>query len=246
MMAVVDQIVTMAGSCGWNVVSQDAKAILLSCVSKPSITCSVSPMDENTASFSISSPIIGTSLKEQLAGMSFDNLDLAYELPTVLRVAAFLSLKLGENPVQQYTMEAKSEESKTPEENYKQARELLARNVHERNLFLFWKNSCALTGLEDTLMLSATFAKQPKDCSNNSELMDNHNGFLLEARYAKLFEAGYITFEKDGALVISPRLPASEREFLGIDASLKLRKVDRLHQKYLLWHRQHVFLASTK
>ena len=241
-----EQIQTVAGSCGWNVVSTDEKGVVLSCALKSSITCVITPMSENTVGFSISSPVVGTALKAQFGGMVFDNLDVGYALPQVLRSAVFFSLKLGENPVEQYKMAADGVDMQSEEETYRQAKEMIAREVHSRNLFLFWKNRCALTGLDDRLMLVATFAKDPKDCVSAAEKMDNHNGFLLEARYARLFEAGYITFEKDGEMKISPNLGEVERKILAVDPNLKLRKVERLHQKYLTWHRQHVFRDETK
>ena len=48
--------------------------------------------------------------------------------------------------------------------------------------------------------------------SNDSERLDPNNGLLLTASLHKLFDAGLISFEDSGKMLVSSKLSQSERE----------------------------------
>lgn len=78
--------------------------------------------------------------------------------------------------------------------------------------------------------------------STDAEKLDGHNGLLLAPHVDHLFDRGFITFEDDGAVQISPKLP---REVLTA-WNLELPKTPALHPQqaaYMAYHRAEVFLG---
>jgi hypothetical protein len=45
----------------------------------------------------------------------------------------------------------------------------------------------------------------------------------------------------DGDVVVSSRLSSDERRLLGLDAPLRVRRLEGAHRRYLLFHRENVF-----
>jgi putative restriction endonuclease len=50
-----------------------------------------------------------------------------------------------------------------------------------------------------------------------------------------------ISFDEAGSILISDRLLPEERTALGLQATMRLRKLEAYHQPYLTFHREHVF-----
>ncbi|MBQ4634898.1 MAG: HNH endonuclease [Akkermansia sp.] len=103
-----------------------------------------------------------------------------------------------------------------------------------------WSSKCPLTGVTIPALLRASHAKPWKDCTD-TERIDPHNGFLLEARMDALFAQGFISFDDDGKLMISVRLGRDEIQKLGLSGVQGLPWVNSAHFPYLRWHREHVF-----
>ena len=103
-----------------------------------------------------------------------------------------------------------------------------------------WNSKCPLTGVSIPALLRASHAKPWKDCTD-TERIDPHNGFLLEARMDALFDQGFISFDDDGKLMISVRLGRDEIQKLGLSGVQGLPWVTSAHLPYLRWHREHVF-----
>jgi hypothetical protein len=55
------------------------------------------------------------------------------------------------------------------------------------------------------------------------------------------FDAGYISFDNAGKILISQYLSQSDAQILGIFSSLRLSKIHSKHQQYLVCHRQNIF-----
>ncbi len=73
-----------------------------------------------------------------------------------------------------------------------------------------------------------------------------HNGLLLAVHLDALFDRGLLTFAGDGTALISPHLPSTARETLGVAGGAgPLRRVANSHLPYLRYHREHVFRAPT-
>jgi predicted restriction endonuclease len=64
--------------------------------------------------------------------------------------------------------------------------------------------------------LEASHIKRWTD-SNNDERLDPNNGILLTANLHRLFDAGLISFDDLGKMIISSKLSKSEQTLLGIN-----------------------------
>lgn len=103
-----------------------------------------------------------------------------------------------------------------------------------------WKGRCAISGVGNLDLLRASHIKPWRD-STNQERLDKFNGILLLPHYDHLFDAGYISFDDAGTILISPELdPAAQRE-MDIRSDLELTSIFTQHRPYLLHHREHVF-----
>ncbi|CUN11764.1 HNH endonuclease [Turicibacter sanguinis] len=102
---------------------------------------------------------------------------------------------------------------------------------------------CPFTGISDLSLLVHSHIK-PWSMSTDEEKLDGYNGLLLEYGYDMLFDKGWITFENDGTLLISPRIP---QELLNIYWLLRDGKTYNIfndsgkRSPYLEYHRKHVY-----
>lgn len=64
---------------------------------------------------------------------------------------------------------------------------------------------CIITGIENKTLLFASHIK-PWRISNNQERLSSENGLLLSPLYDKLFDKGFITFNKEGYMILSDKL----------------------------------------
>lgn len=107
-------------------------------------------------------------------------------------------------------------------------------------LFKFWNNRCPITGVENPDLLIASHIKPWKD-GDNEERLSVYNAILLEARFDKLFDKGYISFTDEGDIIISQYLSKEDRLRLGLDKKIKIEGFKEGHKRYLEYHRENVF-----
>lgn len=105
-----------------------------------------------------------------------------------------------------------------------------------------WSNACAVTQFGKSKLLRASHIKPWKE-SDNRERLDQYNGLLLTPNLDALFDGGWITFDEGGKIKISPEISATELAKLGVDASMKLRKIHLQNEKFLQFHRTKIFRA---
>lgn len=105
-----------------------------------------------------------------------------------------------------------------------------------QKLISLW-GGCAVTGYKDPSMLVASHIK-PWRISTNIERLDAYNGLLLLPTLDKAFDTGFISFKKDGHIIISPLL--KEPESLGITQSMSVNFKPE-NQLYMEFHRDTVF-----
>ncbi|MDE0444341.1 MAG: HNH endonuclease [Gammaproteobacteria bacterium] len=117
----------------------------------------------------------------------------------------------------------------------------VGQDVFRSGLLVFWDGRCAITGLDMPEVLRASHIKPWADCPSDAERLDVFNGLLLAPNLDAVFDAGFITIADDGAVCVSPDVPARARSHLGIDVPLKVEGLDRSHERYLAWHRVNVF-----
>ena len=77
---------------------------------------------------------------------------------------------------------------------------------------------CRITGVDQIEHLRASHCKPWRD-SSNEERLDGENGLLLTPNADHLFDRGFISFENNGKLLISPVAHLISIEKLGIDIS---------------------------
>jgi putative restriction endonuclease len=104
------------------------------------------------------------------------------------------------------------------------------------------ETGCRLTGVTDRAHLRASHIKPWRD-STNAERLDGNNGLLLAPHIDHLFDRGFVSFDADGRLMLSPRLNADVLTAWSI--SVKLVSVFSSEQQvYLAYHRATVFLEQ--
>lgn len=108
-----------------------------------------------------------------------------------------------------------------------------------------WGNACAVTGITEPALLRASHAKPWSD-ANDVERLDPANGFPLEVHLDALFDAGLISFDSDGSMMISSRLGKDTISLYGLSNKLRLRNPPTKRQEeYLQYHRKNVFQVTS-
>jgi len=105
-----------------------------------------------------------------------------------------------------------------------------------RHLVLeIWDCRCAVT--KAGILLCASHIK-PWRLSNNHERLDGYNGLALSPVFDKAFDAFLITFTLEGKLVLSPKIPPSDAEVLGLRPDSRLDGLEAGHAPYLQFHQE--------
>lgn len=115
----------------------------------------------------------------------------------------------------------------------------LGQGTFRKNLKDYWQG-CAVTHYESTKLLIASHIK-PWRSSDNKERLDMFNGLLLIPNLDKAFDRGFISFKKNGEVIISDLL--QNPDLLGIKSNLSI-KISGQHQPYLEYHRDIVFVEA--
>jgi len=103
-----------------------------------------------------------------------------------------------------------------------------------------WGNSCCVTRSVTLDAITAAHIKRWSK-STDEERLDADNGLPLVASLHALFDAGLISFEPSGRLVVSSRLSAAERQIFGIGEESLTKKPTAKTAEYLVYHRKNVF-----
>lgn len=127
--------------------------------------------------------------------------------------------------------------SSTERESIVKAR--IGQGLFRKNLLDYW-GACAVTGFTEPRLLRASHIK-PWSESSLSERLSLYNGLLLSPTLDACFDAGFISFDDDGLIIISSQLNAEDQATLGIDAKLRLAKLAPEHKNFLHYHRVHIF-----
>jgi len=116
----------------------------------------------------------------------------------------------------------------------------VGQGLFRQHLIEHWKG-CSISrfGMYDCLIASHI---KPWRNSTNEERLSVYNGLLLLPNYDKLFDKGYISFDKTGKIIYSKFFPESERKILGMDNNVHLIHVERQHEKFLEYHNEFCFM----
>lgn len=100
---------------------------------------------------------------------------------------------------------------------------------------------CPITMVNDERLLIASHIK-PWVESNNFEKTDSKNGFMFTPTYDKLFDRGFISFENDGTMLVSPWISPMNQKRLNIFNGKKIKMLPTEgREAYLFYHRECVF-----
>lgn len=149
--------------------------------------------------------------------------------------AAYLS-DLSNEEVQEDIEEVfhNSEINKTEKTALVNAR--VGQGKYRRDLIEHW-GCCALTGFTNVRFLIASHIKPWRE-SANQERLDPYNGLLLLPNLDKVFDLGFVTFDKKGKIIVSDHLDDADKIGVSLDMSLALTNE---HQEYIKFHRDVVF-----
>jgi putative restriction endonuclease len=107
------------------------------------------------------------------------------------------------------------------------------------------ERKCRVTGVDRTEYLRASHCKPWRDASNH-ERLDGENGLLLTPDVDLLFDRGFMSFDNNGDVLLSPVVHELSLERMGLTSEL-LRNVGSFSEgqkQYLDFHRNSVFLKS--
>jgi len=107
------------------------------------------------------------------------------------------------------------------------------------------ETKCRVTGVENPVHLVASHCKPWRD-STNEERLNGDNGLLLTPSIDHLFDRGFIGFEDNGKLIISPVAHKRSLQRMGIEIS-KVVNVGGFtsgQKQFLEFHRNAVLLQS--
>lgn len=105
---------------------------------------------------------------------------------------------------------------------------------------------CRLTGVDRAEHLRASHILPWRDCSTNETRLDGENGLLLTPSVDHLFDRGFISFENDGRLLVSPVAHSESLRKMGIpDAGFRTGSLTAGQRSYLERHRDEVFLQAS-
>lgn len=138
----------------------------------------------------------------------------------------------------------KSQELSTEPEKTRKAviKARIGQGLFRERLINHWEG-CSVTGFSNTDFLIASHIKPWKDCSTG-EALDVTNGLLLLPNIDRVFDKGFISFDKAGDIMISPQIDSSDIKALGLVRDMKLRWCYSQHNIFLEYHREHVFKST--
>ncbi len=104
---------------------------------------------------------------------------------------------------------------------------------------------CRVTGVDRIEHLRASHCKPWRD-SSDAERLDGENGLLLTPSIDHLFDRGFISFEKNGTLIVSPIAHRRSLERMGIPVGERVNVggFSDGQKRYLEFHRERVFLEA--
>lgn len=119
----------------------------------------------------------------------------------------------------------------------------IGQDIFRAALLDLWSGRCAVTGLDQQELLRASHMKPWAACATDAERLDPLNGLLLAAHWDAAFDRGLVTFDDHGKALASPKLGSPARSLFHLDQEKNQPRIALKpdHQKYLAYHREHVW-----
>lgn len=107
------------------------------------------------------------------------------------------------------------------------------------------EHACRITGVDRQEHLRASHCKPWRDATNE-ERLDGENGLLLTPSIDHLFDRGFIAFEDNGQVLVSPVAHSESLVRMGIDPQRppKVGSFSSGQRRFLEFHRENVLLRS--
>lgn len=102
----------------------------------------------------------------------------------------------------------------------------------------FWQGQCCVTGLAIPELLRASHIKPWSRCDSDDERLDVFNGLLMAPHVDALFDGGWISFDDNGALLVSSALTDDAAARVGLSLSWQVSGLSTAHKVYLAHHRK--------
>jgi putative restriction endonuclease len=112
---------------------------------------------------------------------------------------------------------------------------------------LLIERACRVTRVERREHLIAGHIKPWRD-SSNDERLSSENGLMLTPTIDHLFDKGFISFEGDGDLIVSPVADTTSLQRMGvpIDHRFKVGAFSEGQRKFLDYHRDNILRLSRR
>lgn len=123
--------------------------------------------------------------------------------------AMFAPESVMRSPLQEFLHRTKNLPKTTEAERNEVQR--VGQNIFRERLIKYWQGRCPLSGVGDNALLRASHIKPWRDCENDDERLDVHNGLLLSALWDAAFDSGLVTFDDDGSPIFSECLSEQAR-----------------------------------
>lgn len=166
------------------------------------------------------------------------------DLGKLLYMAAQLAMALPTHPLALFQKALRDEgvpEEVGATEAQRMAKVRIGQGIYRESLLRYWGGACAVTGIAVPALLRASHAKPWARCATDAERLDVFNGLLLTVHLDALFDQGLLAFDDRGQGVLSSSIDAATSRILGLSDGIRLRWVEPAHERYLAWHREHVF-----
>lgn len=99
--------------------------------------------------------------------------------------------------------------------------------------------ACIITKVTEDRILEACHIK-PYSVCNDDEKYDPHNGLVMTPTYHKLFDMGFISFNDNGTIIISPFLSNMNKKRLELEDNKQYR-IPKTCATYLAYHRTNIY-----
>jgi len=105
---------------------------------------------------------------------------------------------------------------------------------------------CRITKVDRIEHLRASHIRPWRDCEDHRQRLDGSNGLLLTPSIDHLFDRGFISFEGNGELLISPVAHRDSLRKMGVTTNRVIRvgEFSSEQKSYLGYHREQVFLQA--
>jgi hypothetical protein len=133
-----------------------------------------------------------------------------------------------------------SDESTSPTEKESLINARVGQGAFRSGVLELWDDRCSVTGSSTLEAIRASHIKPWRE-STDEERLDPSNGLPLVASLDALFDAGLISFESSGSLIVSPKLKTSEQQIFGLSERSLTKRPPENTAEYLAYHRNHFF-----